>query len=117
MFIHSCILYINGHPSEFGMEQNKVTWILSHMQTGSAWAWWEYIMFQINKKTLWYNTVDELLQEIQQWFRDTDKYAAMSLKIWTMMQGEKTADEHVQDFEKAALEAGYEGFPLIIEFK
>ena len=27
------------------------------------------------------------------------------------------ADKHVQDFEKAALEAGYEGFPLIIEFK
>ena len=27
------------------------------------------------------------------------------------------ADEHVQDLEKAALEAGYEGFPLIVEFK
>ena len=35
-FIHSCILYINGRPSEFGTEQNKVTWILSHMQTGSV---------------------------------------------------------------------------------
>ena len=35
-FIHSCILYINGHPSEFGTEQNKITWILSHMQTGLA---------------------------------------------------------------------------------
>ena len=41
----------------------------------------------------------------------------MSLKIHTMMQGDKTADEHVQDFEKVALEASYEGFPLIIEFK
>ena len=41
----------------------------------------------------------------------------MSLKIRTMMQGDKTADEHVQDFEKAALEVGYEGFPLIVEFK
>ena len=46
-----------------------------------------------------------------------DKQATMSLKIRTMMQGDKTADEHVQDFEKAALEAGYEGFPLIVEFK
>ena len=27
------------------------------------------------------------------------------------------AEEHVQDFEKAALEAGYEGFSLIVEFK
>ena len=41
----------------------------------------------------------------------------MSLKIRTMMQGDKMAEEHVQDFEKAALEAGYEGFPLIVEFK
>ena len=41
----------------------------------------------------------------------------MSLKIRTMMQGDRTAEEHVQDFEKAALEAGYEGFPLIVEFK
>ena len=41
----------------------------------------------------------------------------MSLKIQTMMQGDRTAEEHVQDFEKAALEVGYEGFPLIVEFK
>ena len=116
-FIHSCILYINGCPSEFGTKQNKVTWILSHMQIGSAWAWCEYIMAQIFKKTLWYNTADELLQEIQQRFSDMDKHATMFLKIHTMMQGDKSADEHVQDFEKAALEAGYEGFPLIVEFK
>ena len=65
-FIHSCILYINGCSSEFRTEQNKVTWILSHMQTNSAHAWCEYIMAQIFKKTLWYNMADELLQEIQQ---------------------------------------------------
>ena len=74
-------------------------------------------MAQIFKKTLWYNTADDLLQEIQRRFSDTDKRATMSLKIHTMMQGDKTANEHVQDFEKAALEAGYEGFPLIVEFK
>ena len=73
-------------------------------------------MAQIFKKTLWYNTADELLQEIQRSFSDTDKGATMS-KIRTMMQGDKTVDEHVQNFEKAALEAGYEGFPLIVEFK
>ena len=41
----------------------------------------------------------------------------MSLKIRTMMQGDKMVDKHVQDFEKAALEAEYKGFPLIVEFK
>ena len=34
-----------------------------------------------------------------------------------MMQGDKMVDEYVQDFKKAALEAGYEGFPLIVKFK
>ena len=74
-------------------------------------------MAQIFKKALWYNTADELLQEIQRRFSDTDKHTTMSLKICTMMQGDKSVDEHVQDFEKTALEAGYEGFPLIVEFK
>ena len=80
-FIHSCILYINGCPSEFGTEQNKVTWILSHMQTGSAHAWQEYVMAQIFKKALWYHTVDKLLQEIQHQFGDMDKRATILLKI------------------------------------
>ena len=34
-----------------------------------------------------------------------------------MMQGEKTADEHIQDFKKVVLKADYKGFPLIVEFK
>ena len=74
-------------------------------------------MAQIFKKVLWYHTADELLQEIQQQFGDTDKQATMLLKIRTMMQGDQTTEEHVQDFEKVALEAEYEGFPLIVEFK
>ena len=61
--------------------------------------------------------MDKLLQKIQRQFSGTDKWASMLLKIWTIMQGEKTTDKHVQDFEKAALEAGYEEFPLIMEFK
>ena len=51
------------------------------------------------------------------WFGDTDKYITMTLRIRTIIQGDKTVDEHIQDFEKAALEVGYEGYLLIIEFK
>jgi len=40
-----------------------------------------------------------------------------SLKIRTLQQEDKSADKHVQDFEKAALEAGYEEYPLVVEFK
>ena len=41
----------------------------------------------------------------------------MSPKICTIMQEDKTVNKHVQDLEKAALEAGYKEYPLIIEFK
>jgi len=40
-----------------------------------------------------------------------------SLKIRTIQQRDRSVDEHVQKFEKAALEAGYEGYPLVVEFK
>ena len=33
------------------------------------------------------------------------------------MQEDKTADKHIQDFKKAALEIGYEGYLLIVKFK
>ena len=58
-----------------------------------------------------------MLREIDQKFGDTDKRTTQSLKIRTLQQRDKLADEHVQDFEKAALEAGYEGYPLVVEFK
>ena len=40
-----------------------------------------------------------------------------SLKIRTIQQGDRSVDKHIQEFEKAALEAGYEGYPLVVEFK
>jgi len=46
-----------------------------------------------------------------------DKKTTQSLKIRTIQQGDRLADKHVQEFEKAALEAGYKGYPLVVEFK
>ena len=34
-----------------------------------------------------------------------------------MIHGDRHADEHVQDFDKAALDTDYKGYPLIMEFK
>jgi len=62
-------------------------------------------------------TSDELLKEIDRKFGDTDKRTTQLLKIRTIQQGDRSVDEHVQEFEKAALEAGYEGCPLVVEFK
>ena len=64
-----------------------------------------------------FSSGDELLQEIDRKFGDMDKRTTQSLKIHTMQQGDKPMDKHIQDFEKAALEASYDGYLLVIEFK
>jgi len=57
---------------------------------------------------------DELLKKINWKFIDTDKRTTQLLKIRTIQQGDRSADKYIQEFEKAALEAGYEGYPPVL---
>jgi len=116
-FINECCLYMNGRKSEFPDKDAKIYWILLYMQTGSAKTWRDYIVALMYKDQQSFSTSDELLKEIDRKFGDTDKRTTQSLKIRTIQQGDRSVDEHVQEFEKAALEAGYEGYPLVVEFK
>jgi len=108
---------MNSQKSEFPDEDAKIYWILSYMQTGSAKTWCNYVVALIYKEQQSFSTSDKLLKEIDQKFGDTDKRTTQSLKIRTIQQGDRSADKHVQEFEKAALEAGYEGYLLVVEFK
>jgi len=108
---------MNSRKSEFPNEDAKIYWILSYMQTGSAKTWCDYVVALMYKGQQSFSTSDELLKEIDRKFDDTDKRTTQSLKIRTIQQGDRSADKHVQEFEKAALEAGYEGYPLAVEFK
>ena len=99
------------------MEDSKICWVLSYMQTGTARTWRDYVVSRMLQHNWMFWTSDSLLQEIQAKFGDMDKQSTSSLKIRTMMQGDKHVDEHIQEFEKAALEAEYFGKPLIAEFK
>jgi len=87
------------------------------MQLGSAKVWCDYVISLMYQDKHSFRNMDQLLKEIDRKFRDTDKRTTQSLKIRMIQQGDKSADEHVQEFEKAALEAGYEGYPLVVEFK
>jgi len=116
-FINGCCLYINGQKLELPDKDAKIYWILLYMQTGSAKTWCDYIVTLIYKRQQSFLISDELLKEIDQKFGDMDKRTTQSLKIRTIQQGDRSADEHIQEFEKAVLEAGYEGYPLVVEFK
>ena len=46
-FLNSCQLYISVRPSEFQNEEQKMHWVMSYMQSGSARLWHDYIMAQV----------------------------------------------------------------------
>ena len=80
-------------------------WIMSYMQSGSARLWHDYVMAQVRSGVKQFQNANDLMNEIESKFGEEDKRTTMSLKIRTMIQGDKHADEHVQEFQRAALEA------------
>ena len=87
------------------------------MTLSTTKTWRDYIVFLMYRQQHSFSSSNEPLQEIDQKFGDTDKRTTQSLKICTMQQGDKPMDKHVQDFEKAVLEAGYDRYLLVVEFK
>ena len=62
-------------------------------------------------------SADLFMEEIRNRFGDTDRVATKIIKLRTLSQGDRTAEEHIQDFRKNAIGSGYEGRALIEEFK
>ena len=62
-------------------------WIMSYMQNGSARLWCDYIMAQVRNGVKQFQSVDDLMNEIEAKFGEEDKRTTMSLKIRTMVQG------------------------------
>ena len=56
-------------------------------------------------------------EAVQEEFGDPDRRSTKIYKLRTIMQGDKTADEHVQSFKKAVHGLGYSGYALMEEFK
>ena len=61
--------------------------------------------------------VQDLFDAIQEEFSDPDRQSTKNYKLCTITQGDKTANEHVQSFKKAACGSGYSGYALVEEFK
>ena len=64
-----------------------------------------------------FDTAKELLDTVRKTFRDPNEEDTWVFQITTMVQGDKTMDEHVQDFKIAVHGSGYVGTPLIYKFK
>ena len=115
-FVTACRLYLRMKMRE-AMVEEQVFWILSHVQGGSADIWKENIMEELESGEVEYKTAEEFLTSLRKEFGGGEEEAVKGAELRKMEQGGKTMEKFVQEFKRAVRGSGYEGRPLVEEFK
>ena len=79
--------------------------------------WKENMLEELEAGELEFETIGEFLAEIKKEFGGGKKESVRVAKLRKLEQGGKTMEEFVQEFKRAARGSGYEGRPLVEEFK
>ena len=87
------------------------------MQGGSADIWKENVMEELEVGEMEYETVEEFLTVLKREFGGEEEESVKAAELRKLEQGGRTMEEFVQEFKRAARGSGYEGRPLIEEFK
>ena len=114
-FKMACYMYMQGCKDKFEDEDAKIIWILSYLQGGTALKWPEVAIKSMMEGV--FEDAKELLETIRKTFGDLNEEDTHVFQITMMVQGDKTADEHMQDFKIVVHGSGYVGTPLIYELK
>ena len=79
--------------------------------------WKENMMKELESGEMEYETVEEFLTNLKREFGGGEKESVKVVELRKLEQGGKTMEEFVQEFKRAARRSGYEGRPLVEEFK
>jgi len=115
-FITACRLFIKMKLRGTTVEE-QMQWVLSYVQGESADVWKENIMEELESGEIEYETVEEFFTSLRKEFGGGEKESVKTVELRRMEQGGKTMEEYVQEFKRTARDSGYEGKPLIEEFK
>ena len=115
-FITACRLYLKMKMRGVSVEE-QVQWVLSYVQGGSADVWKENIMEELESEEIEYETAEEFFTNLRKEFGGGEEESVKAAELIKLEQGGRTIEEFVQEFKKAARGSGYEGRPLIEEFK
>jgi len=115
-FVNIARLYIRMKMTEEAAA-TQVAWILSYVQGGIAEAWKDNLLDKLAKGESEVESVEQLFAKIRDNFGETLEKERKIEQLRTIEQGERTCNKYVQEFKKIARESGYEGRPLIEEFK
>ena len=115
-FITACRLYIKMRLRGNTVEE-QVQWVLTYVQGGSADVWKENVMEELEAGEVEYESVEELFTVLKRKFGAGEEELAKVVELRKIEQGGRTIEEFVQEFKRAARGSGYEGRPLVEEFK
>jgi len=91
----------------------QVAWVLSYVQGGIAEAWKD----ELAKGESEVELAEQLFTKIRNDFGETSEEERKIEQLRTIEQEGRTCNEYVQEFKKVTRGSGYEGRPLIKEFK
>ena len=115
-FITACRLFVRMKLRGATVEE-QVQWVLSYVQGGSADVWKENVMEELESGEVEYESVEEFLTSLKKEFGGEEEELVKVAELRKIEQGGKTMEEFVQEFKRAARGSGYEGRPLVEEFK
>jgi len=97
--------------------EGQVQWMLSYIQGGSVDVWKENIIKELESGKVEYESVEEFLMSLRKEFGREEEESVRAVELRKVEQGGRTMEEFVQEFKRAARGSGYEGRPLVEEFK
>jgi len=115
-FVNVACLYIRMKMAEEAAA-TQVVWVLSYVQEGVVEAWKDNLLDELAKGESKVESAEQLFTKIRDDFGETLKEERKIEQLRTIEQGKRTCNEYVQEFKKVARGSGYEGRPLIEEFK
>jgi len=115
-FLTACRLYLKMKMRGNTVEE-QVQWVLTYVQGGSADVWKENIMEELESGEVEYESVEEFFTTLKKEFGGGEEESMKAAELRKLEQGGKTMEEFVQEFKRAARGSGYEGRPLVEEFK
>lgn len=115
-FKNACNLYMSGRSGEFLGDKSQIIWVLSYMQGELAVSFRDNL-YDSTGGNFDGMSIEEFWIDFDANFEDVDKESTQVHSVRTIWMENRTAEEHVAAFKKAAHGSGYTGRPLVDEFK
>ena len=115
-FITACRLFLKMKLRGATVEE-QVQWVLSYVQGGFADVWKENVMEELELGEIEYESVEEFLTSLKKEFGREEEELVKAVELRKLEQGGRMMEKFVQKFKWAARGSGYEGRPLVEEFK